>query len=68
MMRQPPAAVPADIVRAHAIMTHFGTVNSGVWRKVSQSGRSLKMPAAVPVNSASVMMPIVFWASFEPWL
>ena len=52
MMRQPPAAVPSDMAVAAAMMTQVGTVMSGM------------TPAA---KSARVMMPIVFWASLEPW-
>ena len=51
MIRQPPTAVPSEIAEAAAMMTQVGTVMSGM------------TPAA---KSASVMMPIVFWASFEP--
>ena len=52
MMRKPPAYVPALIAAAAASTTQKGT------SKVSIS------PA---VNSASVMMPIVFCASWMPW-
>ena len=68
MMRQPPAAVPAAMVSAQATTTHLSTANSGVRRKASHSGRSLKAPDLVPVNSASAMIPMVFCASLEPWL
>src|SRR5215218_1650392 len=53
MIRQPPAAVPREIALAAAMITHSGTTGSA------------RTP---PATSASVMMPIVFWASFEPWL
>ena len=69
MMRYPPAAVPAAIVAAHSSTTQNGmSLNSVTRRKLAHSGRSLKAPVVVPVKSASVMMPIVFWASLEPWL
>ena len=53
MIRQPPTAVPRLIAVAEITMTSHGIV--------SALGRT---PEA---TSASVMMPIVFWASFEPW-
>ena len=53
MIRQPPAAVPSEIAEAAARITQSGTVGSA------------RMP---PATSARVMMPIVFCASFEPWL
>ena len=53
MIRQPPAAVPSDIAVAARRITHSGTIGSGM---------------TPPATSASVTMPIVFWASFEPWL
>ena len=53
MIRQPPAAVPSEIAVAARRMTQSGMSAFGI------------TPA---VSSASVMMPIVFWASFEPWL
>ncbi len=52
MIRQPPTAVPSDSAVADTTMTQVGTVKSSM------------TPAE---NSARVMMPIVFWASFEPW-
>ena len=52
MIRQPPTAVPADRAVADTTMTQVGTVTSGM------------TPAE---KRARVMMPIVFWASFEPW-
>src|SRR5205807_5459536 len=67
-IRQPPAAVPAAIVAAHKIITHFGTMNCGVCRKSNTGGRFLNAPLCVPVKSASAMTPIVFCASFVPWL
>src|SRR5258707_11722114 len=54
MIRQPPAAVPSDIAVAARTMTHRGIDEFG--------GRA---PAAI---RASGMMPMVFWAAFEPWL
>ena len=54
MIRQPPAAVPIEIAVAARTMIQSGIGESG--------GRT---PAAI---RARVMMPIVFWASFEPWL
>ncbi len=53
MIRQPPAAVPSEIADAAMRMTHSGTIGSGI---------------TPPATSARVMTPIVFWASFEPWL
>ena len=53
MIRQPPTAVPRDSAVAETTITQVGT------SLVSMT------PAA---NSASVMMPIVFCASLEPWL
>ena len=52
MIRQPPTAVPSDSAVADTRMTQIGTVTVGM------------TPA---LNSARVMMPIVFWASLEPW-
>ena len=52
MIRQPPTAVPSDSAVADTTMTQNGT------------SIVVMTPA---LNSASVMMPIVFWASFEPW-
>jgi hypothetical protein len=41
------------MARAQDSLTHRGTVISGIsWK----------------VNRARVMMPMVFWASFKPWL
>ena len=51
MMRHPPIAVPSDRAVAATTITHVGTVTSAI------------TPAE---NSARVMIPIVFWASFEP--
>ena len=53
MIRQPPVYVPSAIAVAEQTITHVGT-----WNPVA--GR---LPCA---TSASVMMPIVFWASFVP--
>ena len=53
MIRQPPAAVPRLIALAATMMTARGT-----------SGDAMS-PAE---KRARVMIPIVFWASFEPWL
>ena len=52
MIRQPPTAVPSDSAVAETTITQVGTLNVGI------------TPA---LNRARVMMPIVFWASFEPW-
>src|SRR6266576_175823 len=54
MMRQPPAAVPKEMAVAARTITHSGIADS--------AGST---PAAI---RARVMIPIVFWASFEPWL
>ena len=53
MMRFPPEKVPSPIAAAEASFTQSGTVNCGM------------RPAA---SRARAMTPIVFWASFEPWL
>jgi hypothetical protein len=53
MIRQPPTAVPAERAGGGPrTITHDGTADAG------------DDPSE---KSASVMMPIVFWASFEPW-
>ena len=54
MIRQPPAAVPSEIAVAEMRMT----------QQRARRARS-RTPAE---TSARVMMPIVFCASFEPWL
>jgi hypothetical protein len=54
MIRQPPAAVPRDIAVAAMRITQTGTV--------------LVVDSAPALKRARVMMPIVFWASLEPWL
>ena len=54
MTFHPPTDVPAAITTAHASFTHRGTPASA--------------PSIPPVTSASVMIPIVFWASLLPWL
>ena len=52
MIRQPPTAVPRESAVADTMITQVGTTNS----------------VMTPVeNRASVMMPIVFWASLVPW-
>ena len=48
---QPPTAVPSAIIEAHANTTQSGTT---------------KLSKTPPVTNVSVMMPIVFWASFVP--
>ena len=53
MIRQPPAAVPNEIAEAATRITSVGISNFGM------------TPAE---NRARAMTPIVFWASFEPWL
>lgn len=55
---QPPFIVPAAIVIAQAMITNRGISNSPVGLLWSTS----------PAKSARVIIPIVFWASFEPWL
>ena len=53
MMRQPPEYVPSAIADAAEMITQVGGSGLG--------------PSSVPcATSASVMMPIVFWASFVP--
>ena len=52
MMRHPPEYVPTAMVTAQAIFTHSGISNTVI------------SPLA---NNASVMMPMVFWASLLPW-
>jgi len=42
-------------------------VPSGVLSQASQWGNESNMPALVPTTRASVMTPMVFWASFMPW-
>ncbi len=50
--RQPPTAVPRDSAVADTKITQLGT----------------SLVSITPADSsARVMMPIVFWASFEPW-
>src|SRR3954447_15393088 len=69
IMRHPPAAVPAAMVIAQAILTHTAISNFGVRRNSSHEGRSLNASVFVEaVKRARAMMPIVFWASFVPWL
>src|ERR1035437_3462067 len=69
MMRQPPIAVPAAMVNAHTTLIHAYTLNSGARRKSNQGGRcSNAVVFVVAVNSVSAMMPMVFCASFVPWL
>jgi len=68
MMRRPPVAVPAARVRAQVIFTQRGTVNSGVRRNWSQPGRWDSSSMRVAEKRASAMMPMVFWASLQPWL
>ena len=52
IIRQPPVAVPTAIAVAQRTLTNVGTSNS------------VRNP---PENSARVIIPIDFWASFEPW-
>ena len=52
IMRQPPTLVPAHMANAQAIFTRKGTSSS---------------PMYPPDKSASVMIPMHFCASFEPW-
>ena len=54
MIRQPPAYVPAAIAVPEHTITHSGT---WVWW-------ALSVPLA---TSASVITPIVFCASLDPW-
>ena len=56
MMRQPPESVPNPIAVAQEAITHVGIRTS--------------LPPGMTWNAtrASVMTPIVFWASFCPWL
>ncbi len=74
MIRQPPTAVPAHIVRAQrtfiqaAIASGWLPSGGAVRKNESQPGRWSNTPLLVPVNSASAMMPMVFCASFVPWL
>src|SRR5213082_1869699 len=55
MIRHPPDAVPSAIAVAHATITHVGTLRS--------AGAPAGVVAAYAA-SASVMIPIDFWASF----
>ena len=74
MMRQPPRAVPAHIVNAHRTFIHAamasGWFASGgaVRKNDSQAGSWSNAPLLVPVSNTSAMMPMVFCASFMPWL
>ena len=54
----PPFIVPAAIVKAHTTITNIGISKSPF-------GALCSTP---PERRASVIIPIVFWASFEPWL
>ena len=51
IIRQPPVAVPIAIADAHKTFTKVGTSNSEI---------------NPPLNNARVIIPIDFWASFEP--
>ena len=55
MMRQPPAYVPAAIASAAKRITHVG-------------GRVKSASRSPDATSASAMIPIVFCASFVPWV
>ena len=55
MMRQPPAYVPAPIASAAEAITQVG-------------GRSKSASRCPEATSASAMIPIVFCASFVPWV
>ena len=68
MIRQPPSAVPAAMVKAQASLIQKATLNSGVRRNPSAAGSWSKAPPCVPENRISAMMPIVFCASLVPWL
>ena len=70
-MRQPPAAVPAAMVSAQSTLIQVAIANwlsalSSMRRKLSQPGRSSRLPAEVAPTRARAMMPMVFWASFMP--
>ena len=50
------------------MITQLGIRNSGARRKWNAGGSVAKAPLVVAVKSASEIIPIVFWASFVPWL
>ena len=52
MIRQPPTAVPSE----SAVADDDDDPRRDVVRRITPAEKR-----------ASVMMPIVFWASFEPW-
>src|SRR6185436_9812690 len=68
MMRRPPMAVPQAMVRAQMILIQVATSNLGVCRNWSEGEMSLKVPEPVAMNKVRARMPMVFWASFMPWL
>ena len=68
MIRQPPAAVPAAMVAAQRIIPIWRRRSPGVLQEVEQGRKISNAPLFVPVKRASAMMPIVFCASFVPWL
>src|SRR5664279_3182938 len=69
IIRQPPNAVPAAMVKAHTTLIQTYTLNSGARRNSSHDGRcSNALVLVVAVKSVSAMMPMVFCASFVPWL
>src|SRR5438270_432637 len=58
MIRQPPIAVPAAIVRAHTTLIQIATSNLGVWRNCNCGGRSLNAPLPVAVNRVKAIGPM----------
>src|SRR5438067_9653539 len=59
MIRHPPDAVPRAIAVAQLTITQPGTVNG--------RGAAPGSAAAAAAARARVMIPIAFWASFDPW-
>src|SRR5512140_1136814 len=72
MMRHPPTAVPAAMVRAQTTLIHTAIsislpgAGAGERKKESQPGRFSNCPNWVAPRSVSAMIPIVFCASFVP--
>jgi hypothetical protein len=64
-MRQPPSSVPSAIAACADRTTHVGIVPADV-RCRARIGKSTN--CVRDATSSPTMMPIVFWASFVPWL
>src|SRR5439155_680151 len=63
-MRQPPDMVPSPMAAPQATMTHAGTTPASV-RCSAGTGKSVRTRCSATSNPT--MIPIVFWASLEPW-